>query len=465
MSDGPIYWHPGLFLQPQHFQILQRQLSAALGPLLAHITPYFWGVADLAVNAAALAAGRLELSAIRLVFPTTAEMIAFPGNAVCAGRQLAKEAIPVDGALKAYVGLRAVKPDQPNVTVAETLDQMALAPTRLAVPVAPETVADIYGKGPAAQVRRMAYVLSLVFENELDQAGDMDLIPVARLTREGDRINIDPNFVPPSLTVAAAPVLSAMLRAVRDRVLGRARQLEGYKNLSAKGAASSDFTLLLMGLRTLSRFAARLDHAAAAPCLSPWEAYGLLRELVAELSVFSLNISLLGEDWQEKKRVPDYSHTDLGACFRAACDVIEHLLEGLSAGPRFVTRFAFSDPYWSAQLPPQIMTETKASGGDFWLVLHSEKMAPEVMGASAGRLLKLAPPAGMESLLVRALPGLPLAPSAGPPPGLPRMQGAIYFHIDRESPLWAEVEKDGKLCLHWSGAPDDLDAQLAVLGR
>ncbi|MBI5896567.1 MAG: type VI secretion system baseplate subunit TssK [Desulfobacterales bacterium] len=465
MSDGPIYWHPGLFLQPQHFQILQRQMSDALAPMLARITPYFWGVAELTLNTAALAAGRLELTAIQLVFPTTAEMIAFPGNAVCAGRQISVASIPVDGALTAYVGLRAVKPDQPNVTVAETADQMAAAPTRLAVPVAPETVADIYGKGPAAQVRRMAYVLALVFENELDQAGDMDLIPVARLTREGDKIAVDPKFVPPSLTISAAPVLAAILREVRDRVLGRARQLEGYKNMSAKGAASSDFALLLMGLRTLSRFAARLDHAVAAPCLSPWDAYGLLRELVAELSVFSLNVSVLGENWQDQKLVPDYTHTDLAACFRAACEVIVHLLEGISSGPRFVTRFTFGDPYWSAQIPPQILAETKASGGDFWLVLHSDKMAPEAMADSAGRLLKLSPPGGMESLLVRALPGLPLAPSASPPPGMPRMQGAIYFHINRESPLWAEVEKDGKLCMHWSGAPDDLDAQLAVLGR
>jgi type VI secretion system protein ImpJ len=465
MSDGPIYWHPGLFLQPQHFQILQRRMNDALAPVLAHITSYFWGVAALSVNSAALAAGRLELTGIQVVFPNTPEMIAFPGNALCAGRQISKEAFPADGALMAYVGLRPMHSDRPNVTVAETVDQMAGAPTRMAVPVAPEIVPDLYGKGPSAQVRRMSYVLRLVFENELEQASDLDLVPVARLTRDGDKMAIDPQFVPPCLTVAAAPVLAAMLREIRDRVLGRARQLEGYKNLSAKGAGSSDLTLLLLGLRTLSRYAARLDHAVSAPCLSPWEAYGLLRELAAELSVFSLNVSLLDEDWQDKKRLPDYTHADLGHCFRASCDLIVQLLEGISAGPRFVTRFTFADPYWTAQVPPSILAETKASGGEYWLVLRSEKTAPENLMASAGRLLKLSPPGGMESLLVRALPGLPLAPSAGPPPGLPRMQGAVYFHIGRESPLWAEVQKDGTLCMHWSGAPDDLDAQLAVLGR
>lgn len=465
MSDGPIYWHPGLFLQPQHFQIMQQRMINAMTPVANHMAPYFWGVASASINEGSLVAGRLEIEGIELLFPTAAEMISYPGNAVCAGRQIDMQSIPVDGAITAYVGLKALKPGVSNVTEAKNDQEMATAPTRMAVPVEPELVADSYGKAPPARVRTMAYVLNLVYENELDQAGDLDLIPVARLMREGDRITLDPAFVPPCLTLSASTTLSTMLREIRDRVLGRARQLEGYKNLSVGQPASSDFTLLLMGLRTLSRFAARLDHAASAPCLSPWDAYGLLKELVAELSVFSLNISILGEDWQDKKLLPDYEHTRQGACFRAACDLIIRLLEGISAGPRFVTRFQFNDPYWTAEIPAQVLAEAKTSGGNFWLVLHSESMAPETLADAAARLLKLSSPDGMKSLLVRALPGIPLAQSEGPPPGMPRMQGALYFRIGRESPLWSEVEKDGKVCMHWTGAPEDLDAQLALLAR
>jgi len=220
-----------------------------------------------------------------------------------------------------------------------------------------------------------------------------------------------------------------------------------------------------MALRTLSRFAARLDHAVESPCLSPWNAYGLLRELVAELSVFSLDISALGENWQDEKLVPDYAHTDLGRCFRGTRDVIVSLLEGISAGPRFVTRFEFKDPYWTAEIPNQIMAETRTSGGEFWLVLHSEVVDPQTMRDSASKMLKLSATSAMGSLLVRALPGIPLAASDSPPAGMPRRHGAIYFRIGRESPLWTEIEKHGSIALHWTEAPEDLDAQLAVLTR
>lgn len=465
MVDRPVYWHQGLFLQPHHFQILEQRMADALAPMVAHITPYFWGLASGAVNEAALAAGRLELDGITVLFPSSHEMISLPGNAVCAGRQVSVASIPVDGTLTAYVGIRSAKPGEVNVTVADTPAQMAAAATRMAVPVAPEEVANRYGDGPPAKVRRMTYVLQLVLETELDQAGDLDLIPVARLTRRGEGMALDPHFVSPCLNLCASQVLSTLLRAIRDRVLGKARELEGYKNLSARGAASGDFTLLLMGLRTLSRYAARLDHAVAAPCLSPWQAYGMLRELVAELSVFSITISALGENGADEQRLPEYGHTRLGECFRAAHDLIVQLLEGISAGPRFVTRFVFNDPYWTAQIPPQVLAEARTAAGDFWLVLHSQQMEPDAMRESIARRLKLSPPGGMESLLVRALPGLPLSLAQGTPPGMPRMQGVVYLRIERESPLWSEVEEKGRLAMHWTDAPEDLDAQLALLAR
>lgn len=464
MADGPIYWHQGLFLQPQHFQIVNRQMAETLAPVVANLSPFFWGLASGEVNEAALTAGRVEITSVNVLFPATSRMISYPGNAVCAGRQAPLEAIPVDGSMTVYVGLRPIKPGEANVTVAETPAEMAVAPTRLAVPVEPESVPDLYSHGPAAQIRRMSYVLNLVFEPELEEAGDLDLVPVARLFREGDKITLDSSFVPPCMSIVGSPALTALLKELRDRVLGKARQLEGYKTLSGQSGASGDFTLLLMALRTLSRFAARLDHVVASPCVAPWDAYGLLRELVAELSVFSLDMSALGENWQDEKLVPEYAHTDLGRCFRSTRDVIIRLLDGISAGPRFVTRFDFRDPYWTAEIPQQILAETKTSG-DYWLVLHSDSAEPQALRDSALRMLKLSSTSNMGSLLVRALPGIPLAAADGPPAGLPRRHGAFYFRIGRESPLWMEVEKTGSISLHWTEAPADLDAQLAVLTR
>jgi type VI secretion system protein ImpJ len=463
VPQGPIYWHHGLFLQPQHFQLTDQTLAEFLAELLSVVRPWFWGAARAEVDAGALAAGRLEFSDLALLFPDAKGVLlaTCPGNAICPARRVPAEQIGPGEGMKVYVALRALKNDEPNVTEAVTPEAMAEAATRWVVPAEPEALRDIYGDGPAAQVRRLKALLRIVFEPEAPSMGEHSLVPVARLLREGDTLRLDAGFAPASLTMGAAPALAAILDELRDRVIGKARQLEGYKNISARTGDLGELSVLLMALRSLSRYAARLDQAARTDSLSPWEAYGVLRELVAELSVFSLEVSALGESWQGERLLPDYDHGDLGACFRTAREVCVRLLESISAGPRWAARFTFKDPYWTLEVPQPVLAE----GGEFWLVLSSEQGDPERMCASARKLLKLSATGGMASLLVRAVPGIPLGFSETPPAGLPRRPGALYFRVGTESNQWNDVVMGRSLSIYWDDAPADLDAQLAVIGR
>lgn len=470
MSEGPIYWHQGLFLQPQHFQILQTQMEGQLSPLLPRLAPFFWGLVSGGLNPASLAAGRLEISELSLLFPGSSQILTVPGNAVCAGRSVNAASIPAGGSLRVFAGVRVLRPEEANVTVVPHKADMGSVPTRLVTSSVPDRVADMYAGGPVAEVQRLTHVLHFVFEDELDQVGMMEQLPLARLLRQEDRIVLDTEFTPPCLSLCASPLLSRIFKEIRDWVLGKARQLEGYRNLSLGTVESSEVTFMLMALRTLSRFTIRMDHMGSAPFLSPWNAYGLLAELAAELSVFSLHTILPGEHSEDdrtegERGLAPYSHDNPGPCFLAIREILLKLLDGISAGPRFVTNFDLQADYRTARIPRQILDETQSSGSEYWMVLHSGTLQAEALALSASRMLKLAATERMESLLVRALPGLALSLSKSPPPGMPRRQGAVYFRIHREGTLWPDVEKSGSLSLHWPEAPEDLDAQLAVLMR
>lgn len=462
MPDGSVYWHHGLFLQPQHFQLTDRRLAESLVSLLGVVRPWLWGVASSEIDAGALAAGRIGFTQLSVMFPDgQGTLLAqFPGDAVCAPRRVPAEAMAAGEGMKVYVGLRAVKQDEPNVTVAETPETLAEAPTRWAVAAEPEGLRDTYGDGPDAQVQRMKAVLRIVFEPEVAAMGDHSLVPVARLLHEGDTLRVDPAFAPASLTLSASSCLHALVTEVRDRVVGRARQLEGYKNLSARGGGLGELSVLLMALRSLTRFATRLDMAVRSPAMGPWEAYGLLRELLAELSVFSLEVSALGETLEGERQLPAYDHMNPGPCFRALRDMAVRLLDSISAGPRWISRFVYKDPYWTVELPQSVLAE----GGEFWLVLNSEKSDPARMRDSALSVLKLSATGGIASLLVRAVPGIPLEYSEMPPAGLPRRPGALHFRIATQSGQWNDVALGRSLSLYWDEAPSDLDAQLAVIG-
>ena len=465
MLRGPIHWHQGLFLQPQHFQLLSQQLPAMLVPLLARMSPNFWGVAAGGVNPSALEAQRLDLLETSLLLPNSAIFLSCPGNAICTPRIITPDLVPADGSCTVYIGIRVTNPDQSNVTLADTPAEMAGAPTRFAAPVEPENVADLYGDGPAAQVRSLSYVLNFVFEHELEHAGDLELMPLARLVQDDGIIKLDSDYVPPCLSLSVSSVLSDLIRDLRDRILGKFTQLEGYKNLSSREVISADFTMLLMALRTLSRSAARLEQITESSCQSPWDAFGVLRELAAELSVFSVDASATGTHWQDKRVIPVYAHDNLGQCFSSVHSVIVSLLENISAAPRYVLRFTFEESSWNVSLPPELAQGSPDDYGGFWLVLHSETVDPESMRQQVFQSLKIAPSTSMSSLLVRALPGLVLIPSDGPPAGLPRRSGASYFQLTVDESQWEEIAKSDSLSMHWSDAPSDLDAQLAILSR
>ncbi len=115
-------------------------------------------------------------------------------------------------------------------------------------------------------------------------------------------------------------------------------QVEQYKNPAGLGSGDLDFTstVFLLVLRTLNRYAPQLDHFAAAPHIHPWHAYGLLRQIIGELSSFSREMSALGEGPDGQKVLPDYDHENIGPCFEKAREIITNILDSLTAGPEFI---------------------------------------------------------------------------------------------------------------------------------
>ncbi|WP_165067369.1 type VI secretion system baseplate subunit TssK [Desulfovibrio sp. ZJ200] len=460
MIKGPVFWHQGLFLQPQHFQVADARLEELLGSLASMARPWFWGVRELSLDLGALAAGTVALTSCRVLFPGMGILLECPGNAVCAGRVPPEELAGMGESVDVLLGLRLLKPGQANVSVCDGADELSKASTRLAALTGQPPVDDLYQEGPAAHTRRLTYVLQLVFGPEAEKRSDMLLMPVARLTRAAEAWRVDQDYAPPCFCLEDSPLLTAIVREVRDRVLGKARELDSYKNLARRGNMG-DMTSLFLILRSLSRFAARLDAVSALPRVAPWDAYILLRELVAELSVFSSGINPLGEDAQGASLVPPYEHTDPAPAFRCLRDLLIRLLDSLSTGPRYMVRFEPKPPVFEARLAAHIFEEP-AGRNEYWVTLHSATAGLDAHG-DAVRRAKFSSAGEMPTLLSRALPGLPFSVEEHPPLGLARKKNTLYLRLHTDSPLWLPVTEQGGLALCWEEAPADLEAYFVVL--
>jgi type VI secretion system protein ImpJ len=249
-----------------------------------------------------------------------------------------------------YVGLKKWNEFGENVTVVPRLSDFAEVNTRFVTPVDPEEVQDLYHNGPPAKVQRLYHVLKVFWETERDQLGDYHLIPVAQLERMGEKVILSEKFVPPCLTIRGSEILLRLISDIKDQIASRGRQLESYKR--DRGIHTAEFgardTVYLLALRSLNRYTPPLEHLLASKHAHPWNVYGLLKQMIGELSTFSEQVDVMGEMADGIRGVLDYDHRNLGECFAGASAMITQLLDEITAGPEYVIQLLFDGTYYAA---------------------------------------------------------------------------------------------------------------------
>ncbi|SDV47121.1 type VI secretion system baseplate subunit TssK [Chitinasiproducens palmae] len=456
-----VYWHQGMFLQPQHFQFADAHHRFSQTPLFDAGIPHFWGVGAIELSRAAIANRVIEVKRARLLFRDH-HYVEFPDNAVIAPRTFDAAWVQGDRPLTVYLGLRKLSEQERNVTEVGELSEAATVPTRFATVMGAPEVNDLYSDGPSAPLQTLLYVVRLFFEPELPNLDNYELIPIARLIRDGDAIALSERFVPPSYALSGSDALRVLLREIRDELAGRARQLQEYKSPREMQKAEFDasYMIFLLALRSLNRFSPQLFHLLEAEQAHPWLAYGVLRQLVGELSSFSERYNMLGEADAGGGGMPAYDHDDLERCFEQARVLVGQLLNEITVGPEFLVVLEPHDGLLTGQLPRSLFGQRNR----FYLVVRTQE-EPRWVSDSVVHAARLAATSEIDTLLRHALPGLELIHMPVAPQGLPRRAHSHYFRIEQISEQWEAVEREGDIALQWLDAPEDLRAEIVILRR
>ncbi len=461
MNDQrPIFWHQGLFLQPQHFQLTDVQSQSRFIPLYRFAQTHFWGVGELAVSEGALATRAISISKGEFLFPDGTYVV-LPGTAVVDDRSFEEDWIEGDRPFTVFLGLKKWNDAGENVTVLPRLEGVSEVTTRFITTPEPDEVKDLHEGGPSAEIKRLHYVLKICWETERERLNDYLLLPLIQLQRYGDEIRPSEDFIPPSLTIRSCPTLFKIVKEVRDQIAGRSRQLEEHK--AQRGIQTAEFgtrdMVYLLALRSLNRYVPLLFHLTESTP-HPWAVYGLLRQLIGELSSFSTTVNALGEGEDGTPFLRGYDHGDLGPCFLAAQSLIARLLDEITAGPEYVIPLLYDGTYFAATLPPTLFEGRNR----YYLVAETEADGKSVISALEG-IAKLSSRVSLPVLIARALPGVGLAHLSIPPQELPRRSRSEYFQIDHNCKEWAQVEKGKNIALYWDVAPEDFKVELMVVGR
>lgn len=458
----PIHWQEGIFLQPQHFQWQDLYFQSQIDPLNRYMQPAFWGTGRIRVHQEALSNHVFNVLSGEFRFRDLVHAV-YPGNAILESRNFEAAWKDKGKPFTVYLGIRKLSRTGKNVSDPNDYESFSTMPTRYCAEPDAEHLADIYAGGDALPIERMQYVLKLLWENEKESVGDYEVIPIARLENRKGEVGLSPDYIPPVLSIASSDGLMQNIRTISELITSTVNRLESYKK--DRGVHTAEFgtkdMVFLFTLRTLNRFSPLLRHMLGqAGAVHPWSVYGLLCQLVGELSTFSAKINLVNISKNDPYYLLDYDHGDLTRSFKRCRYILARLMADITSEPEYVVPFAYNGQYFSAALPPRLLKGRKR----FFLVVDTESAHDQVV-AELEKQAKMSAPEHLSRLVLQSLRGIELMHVPNPPPELPRRNMGIYFEVNHNSRFWQKVVEEQKLALSWDTRPKDVRIELMVAGR
>lgn len=453
-----IYWHSGLYLQPQHFQSLDLHAAWLHARQRQLAQPYNSGLIDISINRVALDDSVLSIDSIRLIMPG-GDYLEYPGNCRLEKRHFRDCWPHPEQPLTFWLALRRFDPHHRNVTLPEKDDDRV--DTRwLSIGEAP-VMKDIYDHAPDASVTRLHYNARLLTDSEIQGAVDCEVLPLLRLCHDGESVIIDPTFSPPAITLKGSPALEQLIENIYFEISARTRKLEEYKRAErlVSRHERGDHLIQLLAMRSLNRALPVLKNALDAQQVHPWLIYNILSQLAVDLSSFSDSCSCLGEWQEDETSPPGYRHDQLYACFSRIRRTLTLLINGLLLEENTYIRLNCEDGIYYGDLGDRPLV----GHGRALLLLHPSGTIEEAKRFFQTGDFKLASRDKIDSLIRYALPGIPLSFCKQAPRGVPNRSDFYYYHVHHDSELWRSVENSRSVAFYLPDVPDGLDVQLIFM--
>ena len=424
-----ILWGEGLFLRPQHFQQQDACHEARLQELSRSLHPYGWGVRHCRFDLQALADGILRPLQLSVLF-SDSEPYAGPAD----------DALPEPLALKqlpagvqqtvVYLALPLLRESGDNCSRSGESDGSRYRQLD-------RLTQDLYTDAAEAEVAYLGRNVRLL---SAEQARNADVcVPLVRVRRTSSGgFELDPDFIPPCVHIAASATLLRELQSLLDALQAKADALHGLHRQPSpdifefRSGDSASFWLL----HTLNSAAAALSHLLQHPLLAPERLHLELRRLAGALLTFSSR--------QQLNDLPHYQHEQPEAGFLGLFQIIRTLLETVISSRCFQIALHQTKPgFHLGRLDSQqINAQTQ-----FYLAISADLSTHELLQAIPTRF-KLGAPDDVDKCVLAALPAIRLQHAVQVPAAIPTRPGCSYFQLDPHGPLYERMLKSRSVLIY-----------------
>lgn len=440
-----VLWGEGLFLRPQHFQQQDQYHEHRLHESVKAVHPYAWGVGQLQVDRDALANNTLRILELSLRFQD-GELVDAPGADELPGTVDLSQMLQSQQNITYYAALPAFKPFGGNFGPSG----QAINGARFVQ--ANQDTPDLYTQAAQAQLAYLKKTVRLVSEFEpRDSYIHFALLRLRRVATGG--FEMDPGFVPPSLSIRGAPILFLQLRRLIDALQAKVSALYGHHREPSKNVIefrSGDMSSFWL-LHTASSAYAALTHYFNHPALHPERLYEQLLGLAGGLMTFSKSWTLAD--------LPPYLHNDPGPCFAKLHLIIRELLDTVISSKYFAISLTQVRPSYYTGMLDSGKIDDKTS---FYIAVSADMPAVELVDVVPLRF-KIGAPDDVEKFVLSAMPGVRLQHAPQVPAAVPVRPDSVYFTVEAKGQMYERMLQAQSISIYVPAGMHDLNLELIAV--
>jgi type VI secretion system protein ImpJ len=440
-----VLWGEGLLLRPQHFQRQDQYHEHCLQKGIKAVHPYAWGVERLQVDREALANNVLRILDLALRFQDgelvdAPNLDALPDTVDLSLLQQSQQTVTY------YAALPGLKPFNGNFA-----PQGQAANTARFVQVNQET-ADLFTQAAPVHLAYLKKSVRLV--SDTDPRDAYVHFPLLRLRRAAaGGFEIDPGFVPPSLSIGAAAPLFQQLRRLLDALQAKVSALYGHHREPSRNVIefrSGDMSSFWL-LHTASSAYATLSHHFQHPGLHPERLYEQLLDVAGGLMTFSKSWTLAD--------LPTYQHGDPGPHFTKLHQIIRELLDTVISSKYFAIALSEVRPSYHIGALDSGKIDDKTT---FYIAVSADIPAVQLVDVVPLRF-KVGAPDDVEKFVLSALPGVRLQYTPQPPAALAVRPDTCYFMLESKGQMYERMLKAQSISIYVPAGMKELKLELLAV--
>ncbi len=426
----PVLWNKGAALLPQHLQAQDLYLESQLKFCIDSLFEHAYGFHTLAIDPVRLRSGHFGLSAASGVFPDGL-LFDIPGcDLEPEPRSLIDEFAEGQSKLVVSLGIPQRRASVRNVSFAP---QSSCNTRYIADWLNLRDETNGLNERPIQIARKnLRYLLPQ------DDLTGQSVMPIARVMKRGDRLELDRFFIPPLLRVSANSNLTSLLRDIAGLLSSKSQELSNSRRIKNRGIAeftaseTASFWLLYTVNSCYPIFRQFLD----APGLHPNTLYFQMASLAGALTAFTLK--------HDPNDFPVYDHDNLGSCFSELASKLRELLD--SAIPRHFVSLPLK-PTAEAYVHSTTIPEDRfLVDSRVFLAVSSEMKTDQLIKLVPSRA-KIASPMQINQIINSAVSGVGILRPTHIPDGVPMRLGYQYFQLETGGPYWEGIVKSRSLAV------------------